>query len=66
MGSQYAFSSWAIHMILLVLLSNLTALMFREWRDCSRATHLIMVLGIVVLCAAVIMLTYGNRLGEAS
>ena len=66
LGSQYAFSSWAIHMILLVLLSNLTALIFREWRDCSRATHLIMVLGIVVLCAAVLMLTYGNRLGEAS
>lgn len=66
LGSKYAFSSWAIHMILLVLLSNLTALVFREWRDCARATRLIMVLGIVVLCAAVLMLTYGNRLGEAS
>jgi L-rhamnose-H+ transport protein len=66
LGPQYAFSSWAIHMILLVLLSNLTALVFREWKSCSRATHLIMVLGILVLCAAVLMLTYGNRLGEAA
>jgi L-rhamnose-H+ transport protein len=66
LGSQYAFSSWAIHMILLVMLSNLLALAFREWRDCSIATRLIMGLGIVVLCAAVIMLTYGNQLAETS
>jgi L-rhamnose-H+ transport protein len=64
LGSQYAFSSWAIHMILLVMLSNLLALIFREWRDCSRETRLIMGLGIAVLCAAVIMLTYGNRVAE--
>jgi L-rhamnose-H+ transport protein len=66
LGAQYAFSSWAIHMILLVLLSNLTALIFREWKDCSLGTRLIMGAGIVVLCAAVLMLTYGNRLGEVS
>jgi L-rhamnose-H+ transport protein len=66
LGSQYAFSSWAIHMILLVMLSNLLALAFREWRDCTNATRLIMGLGIVVLCAAVIMLTYGNHLAELS
>jgi L-rhamnose-H+ transport protein len=66
LGAQYAFSSWAIHMILLVLLSNLVALLFREWKDCSRATLVIMSLGIIVLCVAVIMLTYGNRLGETS
>ena len=66
LGPQYAFSSWAIHMILLVLLSNLVALLFREWRGCSTPTLVIMSLGIVVLCAAVIMLTYGNRLGEVS
>jgi len=66
LGTQYAFSSWAIHMILLVLLSNLTALIFREWKDCSLGTRLIIGAGIVVLCAAVVMLTYGNRLGEVS
>ena len=64
LGTQYAFSSWAIHMILLVLFSNLLALAFREWKDCTRGTLAVMVLGIVVLCAAVLMLTYGNRLAE--
>jgi L-rhamnose-H+ transport protein len=66
LGTQYAFSSWAIHMILLVLLSNLIALGFQEWKGCNGRTRLIMGLGIVVLCAAVLMLTYGNSLGEAS
>ncbi|SPE39529.1 RhaT l-rhamnose-proton symport 2 [Candidatus Sulfopaludibacter sp. SbA3] len=65
LGAHYAFSSWAIHMILLVLLSNLLALVFREWGGCSGRTFLIMGMGIAVLCAAVVMLTYGNRLGEA-
>jgi L-rhamnose-H+ transport protein len=66
LGTQYAFSSWAIHMILLVMLSNLLALVFREWRDTSVRTRLIMGAGVVVLCAAVVMLTFGNRLGAAS
>jgi L-rhamnose-H+ transport protein len=66
LGTQYAFSSWAIHMILLVLLSNLTALAFGEWKNCSRLTRLIMGAGVAALCAAVLIITYGNRLGEGS
>jgi L-rhamnose-H+ transport protein len=66
LGANYAFSSWAIHMILLVLLSNLLALAFREWRDAGADARFIMCLGIAVLCGAVIMLTYGNRLAEVS
>lgn len=66
LGEHYAFSSWAIHMILLVLLSNLLAWIFQEWRDCSEGTRLVMVLGIAVLCVAVIMITWGNRLSEAA
>jgi L-rhamnose-H+ transport protein len=65
LGPRYAFSSWAIHMILLVLFSNATGVLFREWRGCRRPTHLAIAAGLAVLCAAVIALTYGNRLGEA-
>jgi L-rhamnose-H+ transport protein len=63
-GAEY--QRWAIHMILLVLLSNLTALAFGEWKNCSRLTRLIMGAGVAVLCAAVLIITYGNRLGEGS
>jgi L-rhamnose-H+ transport protein len=66
LGQRYAFSSWAIHMILLVMFSNLLGLAFREWKDSSGWTRIIVGMGIAVLCGAVIMLTYGNRLGETS
>jgi L-rhamnose-H+ transport protein len=66
LGQRYAFSSWAIHMILLVMFSNLLGLAFKEWKDSSLQTRVIVGLGIVVLCAAVMMLTYGNRLGETA
>jgi len=62
LAGDYAFSSWAIHMILLVLFSNLAALVFREWAGCHARTRLAVAAGLVVLCAAVMMLTYGNSI----
>ncbi len=35
----YKFTSWAIHMIMLVLISNLVGVALREWRQCRRLTH---------------------------
>ena len=64
LGAQYAFSSWAIHMIILVLFSNLVAILFKEWKGCRGRTGTTIGLGLVVLCTAVLLLTYGNHLGE--
>jgi L-rhamnose-H+ transport protein len=66
LGAQYAFSSWAIHMILLVLFSNLIAMAFKEWRGCRGRTLAAIVTGLMVLCGAVMMLTFGNYMGEKS
>jgi L-rhamnose-H+ transport protein len=65
LGARYEFSSWAIHMILLVLFSNLLALFVREWKDSGSRARLAMAVGITVLFAAVISLTYGNKLGAS-
>jgi L-rhamnose-H+ transport protein len=59
----YKFTSWAIHMIMLVLISNLVGVALREWRQCRRLTHQTITLAFLVLIAAVLMLTYGNYLG---
>lgn len=64
MGEQYAFSSWAIHMTMLVLFSNVTGIFFREWKGCSRKTIGYVITGVIVLLAAVMMLTYGNQIGS--
>ncbi len=63
LGKQYAFCSWAIHMIMLVLFSNLLALVFREWKGSGGRARLAIALGIVVLACAIIMITWGNHLG---
>lgn len=63
---QYEFTSWAIHMIMLVLFSNLTGILFREWKGSSVRTKMMIFLGLVILTAAVITLTYGNYLGSVA
>jgi L-rhamnose-H+ transport protein len=63
LGTQYAFCSWAIHMIMLVLFSNLLAIAFKEWKGSAGRTRLTIGVGIVVLAGAIIMLTWGNHLG---
>jgi L-rhamnose-H+ transport protein len=62
---EYKFSSWAIHMIMLVLFSNLVAVLFREWTGCRRSTQLAITLALAVLVIAILAITYGNYLGEA-
>lgn len=62
MGS-FKFSSWAIHMILLVLISLVTGLLMREWTGVRRRTLAMLYIALVALVASVLLLTYGNYLG---
>jgi L-rhamnose-H+ transport protein len=61
---EYKFTSWAIHMIMLVLFSNLVGVALREWRACRRVTDTTIVFALLVLTAAVLLLTYGNYKGD--
>jgi L-rhamnose-H+ transport protein len=62
----YKFTSWAIHMIMLVLISNLVGIAFREWRGCRNRTHRAIAIALMILIAAVLVLTYGSHLGESA
>ncbi|MBU4461030.1 MAG: rhamnose:proton symporter, partial [Verrucomicrobia bacterium] len=62
----YKFTSWAIHMIMLVLISNLVGIAFREWRGCRNRTHRAIAIALLILIAAVLVLTYGSHLGESA
>ncbi|HET7623752.1 MAG TPA: L-rhamnose/proton symporter RhaT [Verrucomicrobiae bacterium] len=64
MGEKFAFTSWAIHMIMLVLFSNLMGVALREWSQCRRLTHRTITIALFILVAAVLALTYGNYLGD--
>ena len=59
---DYRFTSWAIHMIMLVLFSMLAGLALKEWKQAKGKTISILVLAIVILVAAVLSLTIGNSL----
>ncbi|MEI7899719.1 MAG: L-rhamnose/proton symporter RhaT [bacterium] len=60
---QYKFTSWAIHMIMLVLISNLVGLLLREWWRCKGRTYRMLIIAMAVLISAVLLLTYGNYIG---
>jgi len=64
LGEDYAFSSWAIHMIMLVLFSSVAGLLMKEWVKCRQKTIATLVLALVILVIAVLALTYGNYLGD--
>ncbi len=66
LGEKYAFSSWAIHMIMLVIFSTMVGIAFKEWKGCRGRTKMTVVIGLLVLCAAVLSLAYGNYLGESA
>jgi L-rhamnose-H+ transport protein len=61
---QYQFTSWAIHMIMLILFSILVGWFLREWRGARPLTRVAVGLAFFVLVSAVLALTYGNHLGE--
>jgi hypothetical protein len=63
MMGHYKFTSWAIHMIMLVLISNAVGIVLREWFLCRRLTQRTLAVALTVLIAAVLLLTYGNYAG---
>lgn len=63
MGS-FKFSSWAIHMIMLVLISLITGLLMKEWAGTRRRTLVALYTALLILIASVLLLTYGNYLGS--
>jgi L-rhamnose-H+ transport protein len=62
----YRFTSWAIHMIMLILFSIVVGWVLREWRGARRATRIAVGAAFAVLLAAVLALAYGNRVAEAA
>lgn len=59
----YKFTSWAIHMIMLVLISAVIGIMLKEWTGVKKHTTRMLTFALIVLVAAVLIITYGNYLG---
>ncbi|HEX2851710.1 MAG TPA: L-rhamnose/proton symporter RhaT [Opitutaceae bacterium] len=61
---RFDFSSWAIHMTILILLSCGFGVAIGEWKACQPKTKWMIGAAVVLLFAAVGLLTYGNYLAK--
>jgi L-rhamnose-H+ transport protein len=61
---QFQFSSWAIHMLMLILFSSLAGIMMREWHGRRTRTKAAMLAALLVVAVAVLAISYGNYLGQ--
>ena len=48
------------------VLAGTSGFAFKEWKECKASTHMVITAGILVLTAAIILLTWGNYLGGVS
>lgn len=63
---RFEFSSWAIHMIILILLSCGFGVAIGEWKKCRAGTKLLVTCSIALLLGAVGLITYGNNLATSA
>lgn len=66
MGTTYGFTSWALHMAMLILFSNIYGWLFREWEGVGTHPRRVLHIGMAVIVVATLIITYGNYLGESS
>ena len=65
MGKQYGFTSWALHMAMLILFSNVYGWLFKEWEGVGTRPRRVLHLGMAVIVVATLIIAYGNYWGEA-
>lgn len=63
-GDTFGFTSWAIHMSLLILFSNIYGKVFREWEGASKVPRRVVHCGMLVIVVATVIITYGNYVGQ--
>jgi L-rhamnose-H+ transport protein len=61
---RFEFSSWAIHMIILILLSCGFGVAIGEWKSARKTTKLLVTASIALLLGAVGLISYGNFLAS--
>jgi L-rhamnose-H+ transport protein len=65
MGTQFGFTSWALHMAMLILFSNMYGFFFKEWVGADKKPKRILHLGMLFIVAACVLIATGNYLGNA-
>ena len=61
---EFKFSSWGIHMIMLILFSAMSGVVMKEWHNRKHKTQFTITAAVTLLITAVLMLAYGNYVGS--
>jgi len=64
MGTTYGFTSWALHMAMLILFSNIYGTLFKEWVGADKQPIRILRTGMALIVVATLIITYGNYSGQ--
>jgi L-rhamnose-H+ transport protein len=62
----FDWSSWVIHMSMLIFFSFFVGVIFREWRKVSKMTYAILIMALVVLLFSFAIMTWGSVKAEES
>jgi L-rhamnose-H+ transport protein len=63
---EFKFSSWGIHMIMLILFSAMSGVVMKEWHNRKHKTQFTITAAVTLLIMAVLMLAYGNYIGGSA
>ena len=66
LGRRNEFTSWALHMSMLILFSNLYGWLFREWEGADKLPRRVLHIGMAGIVVATLIIAYGNYLGKFS
>ncbi len=62
MGEEYGFTSWALHMPMLILFSNFYGYLFKEWEGTTTKPKSVLHAGMAVIVVSMLIITLGNYL----
>lgn len=65
MGTKFGFTSWALHMAMLILFSNMYGFLFKEWEGADKHPKRVLHLGMLCIVIACILIAWGNYIGNS-
>lgn len=61
---NFQFTSWVLHMSMLIFFSYIVGVLMKEWKNVKRGTYLVLIVGLIVLIVSFCITSYGSYIGE--
>ena len=61
---NFQFTSWVLHMSMLIFFSYIVGLIMKEWKNAQIKTYRILIIGLIILVVSFCITSYGSYIGE--